>query len=1379
MKKREASSIDFLSKIHLFAGFALCLASRPLMAQSVIWSGAGAVDGINTNWSDAANWAGGTPGPATNIYFFDPGANSGQGVVDNIVSSNTAILSLNYGNTNGFHTTQINAGTTLSVSNNAGDSLVFIGTGTDNGSNQQLYATMTGAGTFAVVGTNSGSVFSIQQSSATNGTHMATLDLSGLAQFNLVAGRLLIGGNGGSSGNVNRPAGTIYLAGTNTIRVNGAAPAIDVGDGPIDGATEYVYLGQTNAVFADSITIAGEKCTASLAFNTSPGDNPVLNLSGNSNPRVNTLAVGDFSAQSISGSTVFGTVNLVGGTVNAQINTCDVADGQSGDGSGTTTGALDLGSGVFDVNTLNVGYINSSSAIGNVTGTVMVTNGTLVVNDNLLLAYTPGATALVSGTLDISNGTVLANSIAAGGGTSAVNLNGGLLVVSNTMGALGAPLSSLTVFAGGTLQFAIANSLTNAVVTRVTGDNSGVINISTLPLVLAYPSQYPLIYSPGGGASRVEFSAGTLPNLYQGYISNDNSSTVWLVITNGPPAPKLDEWGGGVNDHWDTNTLNWTNSGVTVAYREDDMTLFDDAAETGTVNLTGTTQHTPLAWMVANNALDYVFAGSNSIGGIAGLVKSGAGSLTLLESNDDFSGGIAVNGGTVVLDEPGSSISGGLSIASGATAQIGDDDANGSLPAGAITNNGNLVFNQNTSDFVSTPITGSGTLTQKGTGLLELAGSNSYAGDTVILAGALALTNSGSITASSNIDINHGTLDVSGATGGTLNYLNMTNGAVMVGATTIGVASLNLGGLSNTINVAALPNFYFYPTNVILIQSAGGISGYNFVLGNLPAGAPLYAGRIVQNENAVVLTLTNGPLELVSATVSFSATDAGLALNPAFCGLSYEKSELTGSLFVSNDTSLVSMFSQIAPAVLRVGGNSVDRTCWGGISNDTPITAAEVDAFAGFVNALPANWRVIYGINMSVNSPTNCAAEAAYVANALGPRLLGFEIGNEPNLYSGNGIRSSGYTYSDFRSQWQALAAAITNTVPGWAITNGGNGWTLTGPASSGDGTSYTELFAGDEADVISLLTQHYYRAGGGSSSATMANLLQPDTGLPGTLSKVVGAAAAADLPLGFRMAECGSFSDGGTPNVSDAYGSALWALDFMFTCALNGCQGINFQGGGEAEIYTPIVDNGTNVVQARPEFYALKIFSLMSQGSIISADVALASNINFTAYGVRRGSGGISALLNNKDTNYGVQVSINLGPNVAAAQAIELTGTNLNSTNGYTLGGAEIYPDGSWTGGVQSVTFGTNGQFTFMVPPISAVLLNPVIYGTNIAVSVAGNQLNLSWPTNYLGWLLQSNSAGLASGDWFTVPGSAGTNCFQITIDPVQGNVFYRLAAP
>ena len=1362
-----------------------CLARQPLAAQTVTWSGQDAAANVSTNWSDANNWTGGTPGPAANVRFFDAGASGAKGEVDDICDGNTTILSLQYGNTNNYHTTLVNPGTRLVISNTAAANLLFAGTGTDNGQSQTSYSSMTGSGALIVMDTNPGSLFVVQQGSVNNGIHMATLDLSGLANFSLAAGQLMVGSANPGSGGSNWLAGTLYLAKTNLIRVTGATPAIDEGDCVSNGGTNYCYLGQTNAIYADTLTIGHSKATATLAFNPAwAGGNPMLNLEGNTNARVGTLAIGDFSAQSTSGSTTVGTLDLTGGTASAQVNTCYVARGQSGSGAGPTTGLLRLGAGVFNVNTLNIGYASANSAAGSVTGTTLITNGTLVVNNELLLGFNDGATASTSGALNITNGTVFANNIAVGGGTGRIALNGGSLVVSNTLGLPSAPLSALAISHGASLQFAVTNLQTNAVTTSLTSDNTGIINISALPIVLNYPTSFPLICCPGGGASGVDFTLGAMPGNFLGYVSNDNSSLVWLVVTNGPPPPATVQWLGNVNNNWDTNTLNWTSNGVATTYREEDLAFFTDSAQTNVVNLVGAAPHTPYSWMVTNNELNYKFNGPNAIGGAVGLIKAGAGSLTLAESGDSFSGGLSVGAGTVLLDMASNSISGGMAIAAGATVQIGNNDTNGALPAGAIVNNGLLVFSQSVAEAVATAVSGGGSLVQAGSGVLQLSGTNSYTGNTLVGRGTLALTNSGSIAASANVIISNATFDVSGiAAPAALNQLNLTNATLNLGATRINVSTLNLGGARNTVNVSGLPGILFYPTNFTLIQSSQGINGQNLVLGSLPADNPALVGSLTANGNAVVLSLTAGPLVEIPASITFSPTNSGLPLNPAFCGLSYEKSQLTANLFVSNDVSLVSMFSQIAPAVLRIGGNSVDTTCWGGLSNKTPITASDVDAFAGFVKALPTNWHVIYGINMSVNNPTNCAAEAAYAANALGSSLLGFEIGNECDLYSGNGIRPADYTYSQFLSQWRALAGAITNAVPGWAITNGGNGWTLTGPASAGNTSGYTIPFATNEAGVISMVTQHYYRANGQSPTSTLQLLLQPDTGLPGTVSNLVSAAISAHLPLGFRMDECGSFYNGGAPNVSDAYGTALWSLDFMFALALNGAQGLNFHGGGDGPGYTPIADNGTAVVQARPEFYGLKLFSLVSQGHVLPAAVSLASNINFTAYGVRRAGGGISAVLNNKETNNYVQVTINLGPEVTAAQMIVLAGPSLNSTNGFTLGGAEINPDGSWAGGVQSVLPATNGQLSLIVAPISAVLLNPVLT-EGASTLLASDALNTTSWTGATNW--SDGLAPHAGANYFTLTNllrspATGTGITfagdSLTLGPsVPGNTSFRL---
>ena len=68
----------------------------------------------------------------------------------------------------------------------------------------------------------------------------------------------------------------------------------------------------------------------------------------------------------------------------------------------------------------------------------------------------------------------------------------------------------------------------------------------------------------------------------------------------------------------------------------------------------------------------------------------------------------------------------------------------------------------------------------------------------------------------------------------------------------------------------------------------------------------------------------------------------------------------------------------------------------------------------------------------------------------------------------------------------------------------------------------------------------------------------------------------------------------------------------------------------------------------------------------------------------------------------------------------------------------------------------------------------------TSLMVSATANHLTLSWPANYLGWGLQSNSVGLrATGSWFPVAGSSATNQIVLPINPAKLNVFYRMVYP
>ncbi|HEV2454431.1 MAG TPA: hypothetical protein VGY98_09220 [Verrucomicrobiae bacterium] len=508
--------------------------------------------------------------------------------------------------------------------------------------------------------------------------------------------------------------------------------------------------------------------------------------------------------------------------------------------------------------------------------------------------------------------------------------------------------------------------------------------------------------------------------------------------------------------------------------------------------------------------------------------------------------------------------------------------------------------------------------------------------------------------------------------------------------------------------------------------------------------------------NYLTLSATgSGSVNTVSGNVSFSGT--GKALNPAFGGLSYDKAAMTATnRFTTNNLSLLGVFSLLNPCILRLGGGTVDTTGWNGISNTIPITASEVDQLAGFVKALPPGWQVIYGINFLHNTPDNCEAEAVYAANALGSRLYGFEIGNEPEFY----ISGDGYTYNSFLSQWRLLAAAITNHVAGWAVTNGGNGWILDGAdAGQGQLAALTDPFAGNESGVVSLLTQHYYGASSGLSSDTMQTMLKSEVTSDPTLmsltTNIVGAANGRQS-LGARITESGSYSGGGIVGISDAYGSGLWALDEMFTAAQYGCQGVNFHGGGFSP-YSPVVDgNGGGVIEVEPGFYALGMMDMVpAGGSVVPASISGgAASIDFSAYGVYYSTADYGAVLNNKEVNDTVSATVTLGTNVASVGLFQMTAPQLFCTNQFTIGGASIATNGAWSGGVQSIIKTSNGQLTISVPPITADLLIPVSVGTKPAAVTAGPDWNLEFtlatgPADFIYHYGSSNDTHFVMGDW------------------------------
>jgi hypothetical protein len=189
------------------------------------------------------------------------------------------------------------------------------------------------------------------------------------------------------------------------------------------------------------------------------------------------------------------------------------------------------------VNTLEVGYQNSSSAVGLVTGTVNVTGtATLNINSILRLArYTGGGTQPV-GALNIFGGTVTGDGdIVAGGGVSTIAMNNGTLAVVGSVGVPGAPIGKMAL-TNAILGFAVTDGQTNVIVTGLTtGGSSNVMNIVSLPTNSAVKQISLIDYSNAISGAGFNFALGSVVpgGGFSAYLSNNvaNGSVDLLFIS--------------------------------------------------------------------------------------------------------------------------------------------------------------------------------------------------------------------------------------------------------------------------------------------------------------------------------------------------------------------------------------------------------------------------------------------------------------------------------------------------------------------------------------------------------------------------------------------------------------------------------------------------------------------------------------------------------------------------------------------------------------------------------------------------------------------------------------------------------------------------------
>ena len=437
---------------------------------------------------------------------------------------------------------------------------------------------------------------------------------------------------------------------------------------------------------------------------------------------------------------------------------------------------------------------------------------------------------------------------------------------------------------------------------------------------------------------------------------------------------------------------------------------------------------------------------------------------------------------------------------------------------------------------------------------------------------------------------------------------------------------------------------------------------------------------------------------VIQANVVVSTAKTG-TIGTGFCGLSYEKSQMALPFFESQNTRAVALFKRLGVGHLRIGGNAVDKTQW--VANGRGQTAgqvapSDVDALASFANA--TGWSVLYGVNLATSTPALAAAEVAYVAKALGSKLAGIEIGNEPDGYNGTYFKS-GWSEAAFNTRWQQFASAILAQSPNVALTGPGIG-------ILGHVNSWIAPFAAAEGTQVKQLTQHYYIADGTSPASTMNVMLTPDPALAIGLEQLQTLAAGYKVP--FRMTETNSFYNGGKPGVSNAGGSALWALDYLFQLAEGGAAGADFEGGGSfSKGYQPISDSSGLVLFApQPMYYGMLLFTMAGPGTVLSTSLS-AGSVKASAYTVENvRSGALSVVVINKDSSQNLKLEINAGRKITKATSTVLTMPSLTSTSGITIQGSGVGVDGSFSPQAATALTVSGNNTSVSVNAFSAALI-------------------------------------------------------------------------
>ena len=716
-------------------------------------------------------------------------------------------------------------------------------------------------------------------------------------------GTFTLGSAGTSTGVLNVNGDLVLAKLTNASSVNFATGSFLINGG----------LGNINGNIVDNSTGYASGGTVTTVLTLNGG---TLNMAGHDIGSA-TRSIGTFTftggvLQNI--GTNYGTITLGGAAVFNQTgsNTGTISGLVKGLGSLTKNGSGSLILTAANTYTGTTGVqgggrliVSGTGAIAPTTGaalTIIGSSGTGTFQYDSTATSTFGAIVVGNGTgtagstLNQTAGTIIGTSLTlnngyTGSGTGFVSLSGGTTTISGAV-----VISNATANDNTLSTFTISgNGVLNA---------NGGLKLTGLPGTGRYADGQ---FVQNGGTVNVAGSSGLL--LTQGTLGNTarrrgeydlNGGTLYVNIINSTSTGASDavgtfSFGGGTLKATGNTASFWANSAQTTATITSAGATIDDGGYAITIG--------------------QVLQGDGS------LAKVGEGALTLSGENS-YSGGTTISGGKLQMGASGVlADTGTVTIGVGTAtfdvnnmvetigALVGSSGGTVSLGTGALT------VNQTGATAFNGVITGAGSLTKTGVGVLTLGGANSYTGATTISGGTLALGSSDRLSDSSAVIINasNATFDLGG-------YSDTIGSLAGSGTVTLGA-----GGVLTT-------------GDGISTEYAGAISGSGSVTKQgagtwTLTGNNTHSGLTTVSAGKLMLNNTSGVGLASSVSVGGSATLGG-------------KGTLSGA--VSVDGTL-RPGDESAPGTLTVGGLTLGSGAQcvmriaNGASHDMIVSTGAVD----------------------------------------------------------------------------------------------------------------------------------------------------------------------------------------------------------------------------------------------------------------------------------------------------------------------------------------------------------------------------------------------------------------------------------------------------